>query len=102
MACRDSRTTSSGNQRHYQSPISARDARGRDFDLLDDGAPDAALAVFALNLGIHPASPRARQAMGEAHLETGHPEQAIPYLESVLQHDPDNSFVLHTLERLRK
>lgn len=76
--------------------------RGRGFDLLDEGEPEAALAVFAINLRIHPDSPRARQAMGEAHLETGHPDQAIPYLEHVLQHDPDNSFVLHTLERLRK
>lgn len=76
--------------------------RGRGFDLLDEGEPEAALALSALNLRIHPDSPRARQAMGEAHLETGHPDQAIPYLEHVLQHDPDNSFVLHTLERLRK
>ncbi len=75
--------------------------QSRGFDLLGQGEPRAAVAVFELNLHANPKSARAMQALAEAYMETGQTELAIRHFEACLALDPENSFAIRMLERLR-
>jgi CubicO group peptidase (beta-lactamase class C family) len=75
--------------------------RGSGFELMDQGKPAAAVAVFELNLHANPNSSRAMQALAEGYMETGQTELAIRYFEACLALDPENGFASRMLARLR-
>ncbi len=65
--------------------------------LAGEGNASAAQAEFQLALHLDPANFTALAQLGEADIESGQPQQAIPFLQSALQQQPGD---LETRERL--
>ena len=61
------------------------------------GRPDAARAVLAKGIELHPDEPRIRQMMANAYRDEGDLEGARRHLEGVLDIDPENADALEDL-----
>jgi len=70
------------------------------FDHLDEGKPEAALAVFEMNAFAHPSSAAAWQALGEGYMETGRNEPALNCFRQSRDINPDNRFVQNMIVKL--
>ena len=64
------------------------------------GREEEAIAVFALNVVVHPESANAHDSLGEAYAVLGDREQAIASYRRSLEINPDNTNAAQMLERL--
>ena len=71
-------------------------------DLLNEGNPDAAIAVLRLCTAEHPQSATAWDGLGEAYAAAGKPRIAEIYYRKSLEIDPANENALAKLEELEQ
>ena len=63
---------------------------------------EKAIQVFKINIELHPASPIAHNALGEAYIKIGAKEEAIQSFRESLKIKPDNRFALKKILELEK
>jgi tetratricopeptide (TPR) repeat protein len=72
------------------------------YSMLRDNRIQDAVAVFELNVDLHPEYANGYDSLAEAYMEGGDNERAIKYYRKSLELDPGNNNAVEMLERLEK
>lgn len=70
--------------------------------LMIEGKKDEAIALWEKSNRLYPGATAATYGLAFAYYEDDQFEKALPYLEELARHDPENEHILTALERTRK